>query len=342
MDWYYAENGQQKGPVSDEQLQSLVRDGVVKTETLVWRDGLANWQRHGEITGAPAATPSLPPLVAPAVSGGGGEGETIAEDYEPSLRDALAKGFKPYAENMVGSLGASIIYNGIKFVMNHIPILGLILGLVLGGPLFGGFWLYFLHSLRDQPVQFGTLFNGFGPLFVQLMIGFVVSVMLPFLFLVPGLAIIIIAVIFAGLNGGSVAAGGVVLLGLGVFVLGLIPAVILWTNWMFTVPLVADKQLEFWPAMQLSWHRVRKHWWSNLGLVLPLALLVIVPIMIVAAIATTIMLRQQQFDLMKWVVLTTLIDLIAAIWLSLCSPFVMSSLSARYELIFGELKLHKG
>jgi hypothetical protein len=44
MDWFYASNGQQKGPVSDVQLDELVRTSVINHETLVWHAGLADWQ----------------------------------------------------------------------------------------------------------------------------------------------------------------------------------------------------------------------------------------------------------------------------------------------------------
>lgn len=44
MDWYYAVGSQRAGPVSDAQLDELVRSGKVSGDTLVWRDGLADWQ----------------------------------------------------------------------------------------------------------------------------------------------------------------------------------------------------------------------------------------------------------------------------------------------------------
>ncbi|MBI3878178.1 MAG: DUF4339 domain-containing protein, partial [Verrucomicrobia bacterium] len=56
MDWYYAEGGKQKGTVTQEQLRGLVRDGTVKLDTLVWREGMANWQMYGQITAGPNAS----------------------------------------------------------------------------------------------------------------------------------------------------------------------------------------------------------------------------------------------------------------------------------------------
>lgn len=54
MNWYYAVGNDKIGPVGEEEFQRLVRQGVVTTDTLVWRDGMAGWERHG---GVP---PSLP------------------------------------------------------------------------------------------------------------------------------------------------------------------------------------------------------------------------------------------------------------------------------------------
>ena len=47
MDWYYAHEGNQKGPVSEPELQNLVQQGVVTAGTLVWREGMANWEPFG-------------------------------------------------------------------------------------------------------------------------------------------------------------------------------------------------------------------------------------------------------------------------------------------------------
>ena len=47
MDWYYAINGEQKGPVGDADIQQLVRQGVINAETLIWRPGMAGWAAYG-------------------------------------------------------------------------------------------------------------------------------------------------------------------------------------------------------------------------------------------------------------------------------------------------------
>jgi hypothetical protein len=49
--WYFASQGQQQGPLSEAQLRELIATGKVTPETLVWTEGMANWQKAGDIPG---------------------------------------------------------------------------------------------------------------------------------------------------------------------------------------------------------------------------------------------------------------------------------------------------
>jgi uncharacterized RDD family membrane protein YckC len=73
MKWYYAESGRQVGPVEESVLDELVRQGTVRDDTLVWREGMAAWQRHAAVRGGSspspgnqAPAPAPPPAAAPA------------------------------------------------------------------------------------------------------------------------------------------------------------------------------------------------------------------------------------------------------------------------------------
>ncbi len=62
--WYYGQNGVQKGPVSLEVIQQLLRGGHVKREDLVWKEGMANWAPASgvaELFPAPPVAP-IPPV----------------------------------------------------------------------------------------------------------------------------------------------------------------------------------------------------------------------------------------------------------------------------------------
>lgn len=58
MDWFYALNDQQNGPVSDVQLDDLLAIGKINQNTLVWHDGMANWQPLSVVRGG--GPPSVP------------------------------------------------------------------------------------------------------------------------------------------------------------------------------------------------------------------------------------------------------------------------------------------
>lgn len=61
MEWHYVNKGQQVGPISQTELEDLRRTGVVKHDTLVWRDGWKNWHPFSTVVKTPtgpAATPA--------------------------------------------------------------------------------------------------------------------------------------------------------------------------------------------------------------------------------------------------------------------------------------------
>ena len=49
--WFVAANGQQQGPFPEAQLRDFVARGMVTADVLVWTEGMAAWQRAGEIPG---------------------------------------------------------------------------------------------------------------------------------------------------------------------------------------------------------------------------------------------------------------------------------------------------
>ena len=68
MEWHFEQNGKPTGPVSDSQLEELVRVGTVTHATLVWHAGLEGWRPYGTLR---PVTTQPPSLAAPTVSGQG-------------------------------------------------------------------------------------------------------------------------------------------------------------------------------------------------------------------------------------------------------------------------------
>src|SRR6185295_15452937 len=59
MTWYFAKDGSQQGPVSDDQIRRMAQDGSLRREDLVWREGMAAWQPASE-AGIEFPLPSRP------------------------------------------------------------------------------------------------------------------------------------------------------------------------------------------------------------------------------------------------------------------------------------------
>ncbi|GAB4151115.1 MAG: hypothetical protein Tsb009_26360 [Planctomycetaceae bacterium] len=67
-EWYYAQNGQQHGPVTPKDLRNLAVSGTLQPGDLVWKEGMADWVPASQIKGllptqtAPATRPGLGPV----------------------------------------------------------------------------------------------------------------------------------------------------------------------------------------------------------------------------------------------------------------------------------------
>lgn len=52
MQWYYAIDGERFGPVPHSELESLVQAGTVVADTLIWRQGMNEWQTLAAVRAA--------------------------------------------------------------------------------------------------------------------------------------------------------------------------------------------------------------------------------------------------------------------------------------------------
>lgn len=59
MEWYYARDGKQQGPVDDDALAQLLTRGELTPDTLVWNESMTEWQPYQAVlTPAPPPSPS--------------------------------------------------------------------------------------------------------------------------------------------------------------------------------------------------------------------------------------------------------------------------------------------
>jgi uncharacterized membrane protein len=162
-----------------------------------------------------------------------------------------------------------------------IPVIGAIIQLVISGPIMGGLWMLYVKTIRNEEPRFGDAFSGFGPRFGSLLGAYLVPSVLAGLCMAPFL--IAMAVLFiipaaaAGQSGGTPNIGAVsfvilIATGLPAF----LAMIYLSIAWLFALPLVADKGLGFWAAMNLSRRMVNKHFWTTLLLMIVCWLIAVV------------------------------------------------------------------
>jgi hypothetical protein len=220
------------GPVGAEQVQQWVAEGRANGETKIQSEGQTEWRalssfpEFAAALQARAQAPSIPPA-APAVSAQSVAGPVLSNDWQLDVGSCFGRSFALLQKNFWLVVGASAIVSLVQIAMGLIPYLGFAAALLLGGVFTGGVYVFFLKLVRGQPAAVGDVFTGF-----------------------------------------SVALGPLILTGLisslltsvGLF-LCILPGIYLAVSWLFAVPLVIDKKLEFWPAMETSRQVVTKHWW---------------------------------------------------------------------------------
>ncbi|MCZ7894714.1 RDD family protein [Agrobacterium salinitolerans] len=68
--WYYAAGKDQKGPVGEDEISGLIKSGQITKETIVWREGMDDWQRaveQPELSSAFSTPPPLPNTPSPKI-----------------------------------------------------------------------------------------------------------------------------------------------------------------------------------------------------------------------------------------------------------------------------------
>jgi hypothetical protein len=223
------------GPVTTEQVREWIAQGRANATSLVQVEGSAEWKplsAFPEFAGSFGSAPSTPPSLNPADSQRLAD-EIVARDYTLDISNCLSRAWTLMQTDFWPIVGVSALVFLIVGVAGAAYV-----GLVLTGPLLGGLYWYYLKKIHGERAEIGDAFAGFTISFLQLFLGGLVSSVL-------------IAVGFA---------------------VCILPGIYLSVAWQFALPLIIDRKIEFWPAMELSRKVISKHWWSFLGFAIVLAL----------------------------------------------------------------------
>jgi hypothetical protein len=314
--------GDQKeyGPATAEEIRRWIAEGRLSTHSLVRaQGGAADWKALGQLpefaealqaqAKTIAASPGLPPLTT-----GSFIAQVAARVTELRLGRCLALAWKLWWGNFGLLFAASFLVWMIGLICQF-HYLTAALYTVVRGVFFGGLCLVFLHRIRGQPAAVGDVFGVFGAHFAQLLLAGFLSFLLSFL----------------------------------ASFCCFLPGIYLFVAWIFAIPLVADKTMEFWSAMEVSRKIVTRVWFQVFGLML-LAFLpfIIMSLAIQVKLSLDIyptlsqLLTASQPDVQKIVEFLThppklslTLVLLAQAVLLLNLPFGMGALMYAYEDLFG-------
>ena len=82
--WFFASEGKQQGPYPEAQLHEFIANETVTAETLVWTEGMAGWQKAGDIPGllsGVSGLPAVPPSGVPLTTGDAATGQPLSADF---------------------------------------------------------------------------------------------------------------------------------------------------------------------------------------------------------------------------------------------------------------------
>jgi predicted Ser/Thr protein kinase len=238
-------------PPSSRKIEVDVRLDEVVLHALE-KDPERRYQRVSQVKTAvdTIASTTAPP---PFATGTGMADEILARGYELNIQSCIRRAWALLRSDFWPIVGVTALVLALFAFASSVggaavgghgnpPAGTSVLGMLVFGPLFGGLSFYYLKKIRREPTTIETAFTGFSNRFLHFFLaGFVTWA----------------------------------LTGLG-FVCLILPGIYLIVAWWFTLTLVADKNLDFWSAMEVSRKVVTRHWWMFFGFFLLVLLMYVV------------------------------------------------------------------
>ena len=288
MNWHYAIGAEQFGPVEDAELDRLLASGTITPETLIWRQGMPAWRPLREARPAPvaAAWPAAPaapaaeprvftPVVATA------QQRLPPADVEAvfqraagrgiAIVDSLKRGWELVFADPASSIGVSALVILAMIGAGFVPCVGSIVQLIATGPLVASWYQYFLKRIRGQHTEWGDAIAAFSsPMLSQLIIEHIVTTVVTLVVMIPVGIVFFVSILgaVATMAADERMAPLAVIGFVGLFLVTFAVMIYLSIAWMFALPLILDKHIDFWPAMKLSWRVANRFFFPLFGLLL--------------------------------------------------------------------------
>lgn len=106
-EWYYEHNGSAEGPISEDNIRRMIRDGIIKADTGLWRQEMDEWQPAASIRTFSDAFQQPPPLP-----------ESQSYSAPPPASDYASQG-QSGSGSQSGSGGQSANYGGTPDIPSH-------------------------------------------------------------------------------------------------------------------------------------------------------------------------------------------------------------------------------
>ena len=254
------------GPISDAQVRQWVTEGRLNAQTQARAEGETEWKplsAFPEFADVLRTNP-IPTAAVPGGVGGPPADAVLARDYSLDIGYCISRSWDLVKQNFWPIVGISLLIMVISGVINQVfglasgPVfksmftehratpggIAIILGTsLLGSPIYtllmGGLFKYYLKLIRAEGATIADAFSGFSPIAGQLILLGLANTFLTFLG----------------------------------FLFCVLPGIYLSISWIFALPLVIDRNLPFWDAMELSRKVVSKHWFVVFAFLLVVGLL---------------------------------------------------------------------
>lgn len=255
------------GPASEEVIRRWIAEGRANGTTQVQKEGETSWRplssclefaealAAGALTpppagpdapaSAPTATVAPAPFPAPspapdpsaaaaasAAAASALETELLSREAHLDIGACVQKSWELFQKNPWLVAGAWAVSFFVAVGVGLIPYIGFPASLVLGAVLLAGTHNFFLRLSRGAVASVADVFSGFGPAIGPLMLCGVVSGLLGWFGLL----------------------------------LCVIPGIYLMLCWHLAPLLILDRNLEFWPAMEIARKVVTRNFWPAFGL----------------------------------------------------------------------------
>jgi hypothetical protein len=229
-------DSQEYGPVTAGQIREWIAAGRLNAQSKAAPEGTTEWKslsEFPEFADAFRTRAYVPPGSGPNLNSAAEakalESKILAAGYNIHAGACLSRAWEKLMADLWPMIGVTALI-WVALTASHTVYVGIL----LTGPLLGGLYYYYLKKIRNQPAELSDAFAGFTLAFLQLLLA-------------------------------SLVTGALTGIGLA---LCIVPGIYLFVAWFFALPLIIDKQLQFWDAMELSRKVVTAGWWNIAWLLL--------------------------------------------------------------------------